>query len=63
MFKRLLHEYLPYGAIDLLLLVAIVSEIVMGNVHLLWANLPLLIVGIWSFNRKLRRMELDDTAD
>ena len=63
MFKRILHEYLPYGAIDLLLLVAIVSEIALGNLQLLWANVPLLIVGIWSFNRKLRKVELDDPAD
>jgi len=59
MFKQVLWAYLPYGVIDLLLLVAIVSEIINGRFDLLWANVPLLVVGMFSFNRKLRRLDLD----
>ncbi|MCF7797642.1 MAG: hypothetical protein K9N11_10005 [Lentisphaeria bacterium] len=53
MLKKILHHYLPYGAVDLFLATAIISEIVFENYHLLWANVPLLLLGLWSFSRKL----------
>ncbi len=63
MIRHLLRLYLPYGAIDLLILVAVISEVALGNFRLLWANLPLLLVGLLSFNRILRKVETDDSAD
>lgn len=61
MLKYFLHLYLPYGAIDLFLAVAIVSEIILKNYHLLWANVPILILGLWSFSRRLN--ESQDVSD
>ncbi|MCF7800653.1 MAG: hypothetical protein K9N34_01415 [Candidatus Marinimicrobia bacterium] len=61
MLNKFLHLYLPYGAIDLFLAVAIVSEIILMNYQLLWANLPVLMLGLWSFSRKLS--EIQDVSD
>ena len=60
--NKLLLTYLPYGAIDLLLGVAIISELVNKRYDLLWANLPILIWGLVSLNKKIREMQ-DDLAD
>jgi len=60
--RNLLLTYLPYGAIDLLLTIAIISEILNQRFDLLWANLPILVWGLVSLNRKMRRIrhDLDD---
>jgi len=60
--NKLLLTYLPYGAIDLLLSIAIISEFINKRYDLLWANLPLLIWGLISLNKKVRKMQ-DDLAD
>ncbi|NQV29498.1 MAG: hypothetical protein HQ508_01300 [Candidatus Marinimicrobia bacterium] len=60
--NRLLLTYLPYGAIDLLLSIAIISELVNKRYDLLWANLPILIWGLVSLNKKIKEMQ-DDLAD
>ncbi|MCF7923287.1 MAG: hypothetical protein K9M55_11355 [Candidatus Marinimicrobia bacterium] len=60
--NNLLLTYLPYGAIDLLLSIAIISEFINKRYDLLWANLPLLIWGLISLNNKVRKMQ-DDLAD
>jgi len=51
--KKLLFTYLPYGAIDLILTLAIILELVTKRYDLLWANLPILVWGLISFNRKV----------
>ena len=60
--NKLLLTYLPYGAIDLLLGIAIISELVNKRYDLLWANLPILIWGLVSLNKKVRKMQ-DDLVD
>ncbi len=60
--NRLWLNYIPYGAIDLILVIAIISELVNKRFDLLLANVPLLGIGLWSFSRKLREA-LDDPAD
>ncbi len=60
--NNLLLTYLPYGAIDLLLSIAIISELVNKRYDLLWANLPILIWGLVSLNKKIKEMQ-DDLAD
>ena len=60
--NKLLLNYLPYGVIDLLLAVAIVSEFINKRYDLLWANLPILVWGLVSLNKKVREMQ-DDLAD
>ncbi|MBC8375526.1 MAG: hypothetical protein H8E26_05715 [FCB group bacterium] len=60
--NKLLLTYLPYGAIDLLLGIAIISELVNKRYDLLWANLPILIWGLVSLNKQVRRMQ-DDLVD
>ncbi|MBL7026470.1 MAG: hypothetical protein ISR87_13565 [Candidatus Marinimicrobia bacterium] len=60
--NNLLLTYLPYGAIDLLLSIAIISELVNKRYDLLWANLPILIWGLVSLNKKINEMQ-DDLAD
>ncbi|MBL7026771.1 MAG: hypothetical protein ISR87_15115 [Candidatus Marinimicrobia bacterium] len=60
--NKLLLTYLPYGAIDLLLGLAIISELVNKRYDLLWANLPILIWGLVSLNKKIKEMH-DDLAD
>lgn len=57
--KGLFFHYIPYGVVDLLLTIIIVSEFVAGRPDLIWANIPLLIMGIVSLNRKIRT-ESDD---
>ena len=52
--KKLLFTYLPYGAIDIILTLAIILELVTRRFDLLWANLPILLWGLISFNRKVR---------
>ena len=52
--KKLLFTYLPYGAIDIILTLAIILELVTKRFDLLWANLPILLWGLISFNRKVR---------
>lgn len=60
--NKLLLTYLPYGAIDLLLGIAIISEILNKRYDLLWANLPILIWGLVSLNKQVRKMQ-DDLVD
>jgi len=60
--NKLLLTYLPYGAIDLLLGIAIISELVNKRYDLLWANLPVLIWGLVSLNKQVRKM-YDDLVD
>ena len=60
--NKLLVAYLPYGVIDLLLTVAVVTELVNKRYDLLWANIPILVWGIVSFNKKLKRY-INDTPD
>ncbi|NQT63552.1 MAG: hypothetical protein HQ556_11380 [Candidatus Marinimicrobia bacterium] len=60
--NKLLLTYLPYGAIDLLLGIAIISEFVNKRYDLLWANLPILIWGLVSLNKQVRKMQ-DDLVD
>ena len=62
MLKRIWLHYLPYGVIDLLLTIALISEIVNQRWDLILANLPLLTVGLWSFGRRLGSLQ-DDPAD
>ncbi|NQV15147.1 hypothetical protein HQ531_06785 [bacterium] len=52
--NKLLFTYLPYGVIDLLLSVAIITELVYKRYDLLLSNLPVLIWGIVSLNKKLK---------
>ena len=59
MTRRIWMVYLPYGAIDLILLIAIISELVNRRFDLLLANVPLLGLGLWSFSRKLREFTSD----
>jgi len=60
--NKLLLTYLPYGAIDLLLGIAIISELVNKRYDLLWANLSVLIWGLVSLNKQVRNM-YDDLVD
>ena len=60
--NKLLLTYLPYGAIDLLLGIAIISELVNKRYDLLWANLSVLIWGLVSLNKQVRKM-YDDLVD
>ncbi|MBT4035371.1 MAG: hypothetical protein HOB84_01075 [Candidatus Marinimicrobia bacterium] len=60
--NKLLLTYLPYGAIDLLLGIAIISELINKRYDLLWANLPILIWGLVSLNKQVRKMQ-DDLVD
>ncbi|MBT3229540.1 MAG: hypothetical protein HOD43_06720 [Candidatus Marinimicrobia bacterium] len=60
--NKLLLTYLPYGVIDLLLTLAIVSELINKRYDLLWANLPILIWGLISLNKTVRKMR-DDLVD
>jgi len=60
--NKLLLIYLPYGAIDLMLGIAIISELVNKRYDLLWANLPVLIWGLVSLNKQVRKM-YDDLVD
>jgi len=60
--NKLLLTYLPYGVIDLLLGIAIISELVNKRYDLLWANLPILIWGLVSLNKKVREIQ-NDLAD
>ncbi|MBT3252704.1 MAG: hypothetical protein HN995_08010 [Candidatus Marinimicrobia bacterium] len=60
--NKLLLTYLPYGVIDLLLSIAIISELVNKRYDLLWANLPILIWGLVSLNKQVRKMQ-DDLVD
>jgi len=60
--SKMILTYLPYGVIDLLLTLAILSEIINKRYDLLWANLPILIWGLISLNKKVRRMR-DDLVD
>ncbi len=60
--NKLLLTYLPYGVIDLLLSIAIISELINKRYDLLLANLPILIWGLVSLNKKVRKMQ-DDLAD
>lgn len=59
LMSRLILTYLPYGVIDLLLTLAIISEIINKRYDLLWANLPILIWGLVSLNKKVRRLNHD----
>jgi len=60
--SKLLLSYLPYGAIDLLLTLAIISEVINKRYDLLWANVPLLIWGLISLNKEVKKYH-DDMAD
>jgi hypothetical protein len=57
--KKLFFHYLPYGAIDILLTLAIIMELINKRYDLLWSNLPILIWGMISFNKKLKAIEHD----
>ncbi|MCF7808500.1 MAG: hypothetical protein K9M49_07725 [Candidatus Marinimicrobia bacterium] len=57
--RRLLFIYLPYGAIDLILTLAIILELLTKRYELLWANVPILIWGLISFNRKVKTLDHD----
>lgn len=52
--KKLFFLYLPYGAIDILLTLAIILELINKRYDLLWSNLPILIWGMISFNKRLK---------
>lgn len=60
--NRFLLSYLPYGAIDLLLTIAIISEVVNKRYDLLWANVPLLVWGLISLNKEVKKYR-DDMVD
>jgi len=57
--KKLFFHYLPYGAIDILLTLAIVMELINKRYDLLWSNLPIMIWGMISFSKKLKASEHD----
>ena len=57
--EKLLHHYLPYAVIDLFMLVALVAEWQNDNLQLLWANVPVLLIGLWSFSRKINLLQHD----
>gem|GEM_PF-326292 len=61
MIRSLLFHYIPYGVIDVLLTVIIIAEIVQKRGELIWSNVPLLVLGIISLNRKLKR-EADESG-
>ncbi len=61
MIRSLLFHYIPYGVIDVLLTVIIIAEIVQKRGDLIWSNVPLLVLGIISLNRKLKR-EADESG-
>jgi hypothetical protein len=61
MIRSLLFHYIPYGVIDVLLTVIIIAEIVQKRGDLIWSNVPLLVLGIISLNRKLKR-EADESS-
>ena len=52
--NKLLLAYLPYGVIDLLVTLAVIVELVNHRYDLLWSNVPILIWGIISLNRKIK---------
>ena len=60
--KQLLFHYIPYGVIDVLVTVLIVNQFVTGRFDLIWASIPLLLLGISSLNRKMRSTEHDPDA-
>jgi len=60
--RKLLFLYLPYGAIDLLLMAAIIMEVINQRYDLLWSNFPILIWGLLSFNKKLKAQGHDLVA-
>ena len=55
--RKLLFAYLPYGAIDLILTLAIIFELITKRYELLWTNVPILIWGLISFNRKVKTLD------
>lgn len=57
--RRIWLDYLPYAAIDVILMIAVISEILNKRFDLLLANLPLLVLGLWSFSRKIRIYDYD----
>lgn len=60
--RGLWFDYLPYGVVDVLLTLIIIAQIVQGRADLIWACVPTLILGIFSFNRKLRSQQ-DESGD
>ncbi len=52
--KKLLFNYLPYGVIDLLLTLSIISELINQRYDLIWSNFPILIWGIVSLSKKMK---------
>jgi len=57
--KKLLHHYLPYAVIDLFMIAALLTEWQNDNLQLLWANVPVLLMGLWSFSRKINLLRHD----
>ena len=57
--KGLFFHYLPYGVIDALLTLIIITQVLTDRFDLLWASVPLLIFGIISLNRKLKQESHD----
>ena len=57
--KKLFFHYLPYGAIDLLLTFAIITELIYERYDLLWSNLPILIWGLISFSKRIKAEDHD----
>ena len=57
--NKLLLTYLPYGAIDVLLTIAIISELVNKRFDLLWANVPILLWGLYSLSTRMKQQQHD----
>ena len=59
MIKGIFFHYLPYGVIDVMLTLVVIAEILADRWDLLWSNVPLLILGIISLNRILKKETLE----
>lgn len=59
--RHIFFHYLPYGALDLLITLAVIVEISAKRWDLLFSNLPIVIWGMITLNRKLRTENLDST--
>ncbi len=53
--KLKLYDYIPYFVIDLLLTIAVLSELYYENYSYIWANVPIFLLGIYSVSKKFDR--------
>lgn len=62
MIKGIFLHYLPYGVIDVILTLVVITEILANRWDLLWSNVPLLILGILSLNRIIKKEASESDA-